>query len=118
MALNPSTLRRPLNLEILEPFVDRKKLRAPGPLGDHDQSVTLTRDDFVPVVQAEVGSAVAVPVYRYRLLIPMNQVLRGPGGEIQRTAIASAKDIHLIWTTIVRHFGGFTTTIIETPTLR
>ncbi len=118
MASTPSSPRRPLRLEVLEPLVARKKLKVARAFGEQEQTITLTRDDFMPVIQAEVGSNVAVAIYRYRVLIPMSQVGRGTDGEIERTVIATEEDILLIRSTIIRHFGGISTTILDVPTVR
>jgi hypothetical protein len=118
MSPNPSTARRPLNLEILEPLVARKKLKAARIVREQEQTVTLARDDFVPVVQADVGSLLAVSVYRYRLFIPVNQTIREADEKVQRVTIATEKDIFLLRSTIIRHFGGITMNFLDGPTVR
>jgi hypothetical protein len=110
--------RRALNLDVLEPLVARKKLKAARTFGDQEQTVTLARDDFVPVVQAEVGSAVAVSVYRYRVLVPITRIIRESPDQIQRLTIVTEPEIRLIRSTIIHHFGGITTTILDVPSIR
>jgi hypothetical protein len=107
-----------LNLEVLEPLIARKRLKVSRILGEQEQTVTLTRDDFVPVVQAEVGSGVAVTVYRYRILVPINQVIRETVGKPREVPIANDEDIQLIRSTLLRHFGGLTTTLVDLPSVR
>ena len=112
-----SSQRRPLNLQVLESFVTRKKLNAPRHIGE-GESVTLSHSDFVPVIQAEVGSEVAVSVYRFRVLVPINQVIRETTGKIQRLTITSNEHLDVIRNTIIRHFSGITTTVNAAPAVR
>ena len=112
-----STQRRPLNLQVLESFVTRKRLNAPRHI-DEGETVTLSHSDFVPVIQAEVGSEEAVSVYRFRVLVPINQVIRETTGKIQRLTITSNEDLDLVRNTIIRHFRGITTTVNAAPAVR
>lgn len=71
------------------------------------KNVPVPRDSFVPVVQAEVGSAVSIMVYRYRLLVPLVQIMEADR-EIRHIEIISDNDLVRLRNTLVRHFGGVT----------
>jgi len=42
------------------------------------KAVSLPRESFVPVVQAEVGGPVSLLVHRYRVLVPVAQIIQAP----------------------------------------
>jgi hypothetical protein len=72
------------------------------------QTVALPRDSFVPVLHADVGSPVSISVYRYRLLVPVAQIIRASPHEIRRDSVATDADIFTIRNALIRHFGGVT----------
>src|SRR5437016_1761303 len=69
--------RRPVDVTVLEAHTVRMKLRAAVLLPEtKKKTVSLPREAFVPLIQAEVGSPVPISVYRYRLLVPTAQIIR------------------------------------------
>jgi hypothetical protein len=72
------------------------------------KSISLPRDAFVPILQADVGSSVSVSVYRYRLLVPIAQIIRESALEVRRVLVATDEDIFAIRNALIRHFGGVT----------
>src|ERR1051325_10002052 len=81
LKMQPTTgpTRRPINEAALEPYIARRKPRSAKVLCAQEQSITLSRDEFVPIIQAEVGSDVPVNVYSYKVLVPIAQVVRESG---------------------------------------
>ena len=57
--------------------------------------MSLPCDSFVPVLHADIGSSVSVSVYRYRLLVPIAEILRESPHELRRyrTAAGLAADL-------------------------
>lgn len=105
----PSPQRRPLDLTPLEAHAARMKLRAGVVLSDaKKKTVSLPRDAFVPILQADIGSSVSVSVYRYRLLVPIAQIVRESAHEVRRLLVATEEDIFTIRNALIRHFGGVT----------
>jgi hypothetical protein len=72
------------------------------------KNVSLTRDDFVPVLHAGVGSPVSISVYCYRLYVPTAQVIQESAVSLRRISIATQLDVATIRDTLIRHFGGVT----------
>lgn len=72
------------------------------------KTVTLPRESFVPFVQAEVGASVPLLVHRYRLLVPVAQIIRESPEAVRRVMVATDADIFTIRNTFIRHFGGVT----------
>lgn len=106
---SPSPPRRPVDLAPLDGQAAGMKLRAGVVLPDtRKRTVSLPRDAFVPILQADVGSDVSVSVYRYRLLVPIAQIVRESAHEIRRISVATEYDIFTIRNTLIRHFGGVT----------
>jgi hypothetical protein len=70
--------------------------------------VSLARDQFVPRIQAEVGSELAVNVYRYRLLAPIAQITQESPSAVRRVLVATMEEIEELQNAFVRHFGGVT----------
>jgi hypothetical protein len=115
----PGPARRPFNPEALQPHLAKKKLRAPVVLPQiRRKTVSLARDSFAPVIQAEVGSDVSVNVYSYKVLVPIAQIIRQTDTDFRRVTIATQEDLDLLLTTLVEHFGGITGTVIDPPTIR
>jgi hypothetical protein len=72
------------------------------------KTVSLPRESFVPLLQADVGSSVSISVYRYRVLVPVAQVIRESARAVRRVEVATEGDIYTIRNTLIRHFGGVT----------
>ena len=105
----PSPQRRPVNLASLEEHTAKVKLRTGVVLPEvRRRSVSLPRESFVPVVQAEVGTTVPLLVHRYRILIPVTQVVWESAQVVRRLRIATREDVFTIRDTFIRHFGGVT----------
>jgi hypothetical protein len=105
----PAPQRRPVDLTPLDDHAARMKLRAGVVLSDtRRKTVSLPRDAFVPLLQADIGSSVSVVVYRYRLLVPVAQIIRESDQAIRRVLVATEGDIFAIRNTLIRHFGGVT----------
>src|SRR5262245_10501754 len=107
MARTTQPQRRRVDLTVLEGMAGRMKLRAgiefpPG----RSPNVTLPRDTFIPVVQAGVGSPSSITAYRYRLLVPVAQIIYESATSFRRIVIATDDDVTLIRETLGRHFGG------------
>ncbi len=101
--------RRTVNLHALEEHAARVKLRDGLVLPQtRRKTVALPRESFIPMIQAEVGAASALLVYRYRVLVPLAQVIRDSSGGIHHVEIATNDDIQVIRKTLIRHFGGVT----------
>jgi hypothetical protein len=106
---SPSPQRRPVNLASLEEHTAKVKLRTSIILtGARRKAISLPRESFVPVVQAEVGTSAPLLVYRYRLLVPLAQVIRESAHEVRRVTITTPDDVFVIRDTFIRHFGGVT----------
>lgn len=105
-----SPQRRPVNLTPLEEHAAKVKLRTGIllPVTKNRRSVSLPRDSFVPVIQAEVGTPIPLLVHRYRLLVPIAQIIRESAQAIRRIVVATAFDIDTIRDALIRHFGGVT----------
>jgi hypothetical protein len=105
----PSPPRRPVDLTPLDAHAARMKLRAGVVLSDTKRkTVSLSREAFVPILQADIGSPVSVSVYRYRLLVPIAQIIRESAHEVRRVLVATEGDIYTIRNALIRHFGGVT----------
>lgn len=105
----PPPERRPVNVAALEQHAVRMKLRAGITLPEsRKKTVSLPRDAFVPVVQAEVGSPVPLLVHRYRILVPIAQLIRETVRSVRRVLVASEADIDAIRDVLIRHYGGVT----------
>jgi hypothetical protein len=105
----PSPQRRPVDLTPLEEHAAKVKLRSGVVLpSGRRRTVSLPRESFVPVVQAEVGTPVPLLVHRYRLLVPIVQIVRESVQVIRRVAVATPADIDTIRDALIRHFGGVT----------
>jgi hypothetical protein len=101
--------RRPVDLSLLEEHARLLKPRAAIAREDsRKKSVTIPKADLVPILQADVGSEVSVDVYRYRLLLPIAQIISLNSGDVRRTIVANEDDLDTIQETFIRHFGGIT----------
>jgi hypothetical protein len=104
-----SPKRRPVDVAALETAAARMKLRTSVVLpATKKKAVSLPRDSFVPVLQADVGSSVSISVYRYRLLIPIVQVVQESAHSVRRLEIATEADVFTIRSALICHFGGVT----------
>ena len=106
-------MRRPVDLAAVEEHARLLKPKTGIARDDsRKKSVTIPKDALVPVVQADVGSKVSVDVYRYRLLLPIAQIIGKTAEDVQRVVVAHEDDIDTIQNTFIRHFGGVT---LQTP---
>ena len=104
-----SPKRRPVDLTALEKHAAKVKLRTSIALpGARKKTVALPRESFVSVIQAEVGSPVPLLVHRYRLLVPIAQLIQESSQEIRRVTVAARTDIDSVRDVLIRHFGGLT----------
>ena len=102
-------MRQPVNLTLLEEHAVKVKLRTSIILPEaKKRTVSLPRDSFVPMIQAEVGSLIPLLVHRYRLLVPVAQVTHDSTQSIRRMRIATGEDVFAIRDALIRHFGGVT----------
>jgi hypothetical protein len=108
--MSPATPnRRPVNLEALEEHALRMKLRTGIVLPEvKRKNVSLPRDAFIPVLRADIGSSIPVSVYRYRLYVPVAQIIPESPTAIRTVTIATKADVFTIRNTLIRHFGGVT----------
>jgi hypothetical protein len=98
-----------VDLTVLEQHTARVKLRAAILLPETTKkTVTLPRATFVPMIQAEVGSPVPLVVHRYRVLVPLAQLVGELSEPSRHLPIATADDLNTIRNTLTRHFGGVT----------
>jgi len=105
----PSAARRPVDLSFLDEHVKKLKPREAIARDDsRKKSVFIAKDTLVPIIQADVGREESVDVYRYRLLLPIAQIISKSAGDVRRLVVANADDLDTIQVTFVRHFGGAT----------
>ncbi len=111
--------RRPINPAILQPYLEKKKLRTAAVLPDtKKKTVSMMRETFVPVIQAEVGRAVPINVYRYKVLVPISQTIRETPEAFRRVIITTREDLDLLTSMLTDHFGGITGTVVDAPIIR
>jgi hypothetical protein len=104
-----SSKRRAVDLSSLDTHAARMKLRAGIVLSDSKKkTVSLPHEALVSLLQADIGSAVSISVYRYRLLVPIAQIIRESAHEVRRVLVATEEDIFTIRNALIRHFGGVT----------
>ena len=108
MARRSQPRRRPVDVSALDQLAAWVKLRTGIELPGGTKPVSVPRDSFVPVVQANVGSPTPISVYRYRLLVPVAQVVHESPTAFRRITIATDDEVALLRATLVRHFGGAT----------
>jgi hypothetical protein len=104
-----SPKRRPVDVTALEAHAAKVKLRTGIALPEgRKKTVALPRESFVPVIQAEVGAPAPLLVYRYRLLVPLVQIIRESPQAIRRVLVATDDDLDTLRVALIRHFGGVT----------
>jgi hypothetical protein len=113
MAAPSSPRRRPINPDALAPYAAEQKLARPMQPGAK-RSLSVSRDQLVPVVRADVGTEVPVPVYLYRIFVPLFQTVRESATVSRRIKIATDDDIDTLNEMFIRDFGGVTT-LQQTP---
>jgi hypothetical protein len=107
----PAPQRRPVDVTSLEERAAQMKLKLRTGVvlpEAKKKTVALPRESFVPLLQADVGSPVSVSAYRYRLLVPVAQIIRESAQSVRRVTVATEADIYTIRNTLIRHFGGVT----------
>jgi hypothetical protein len=102
-----SPRRRPINADHLRPYTAEQKLAQPIRAPTR-RSLSVGRDQLVPVVQAEVGAEVPVQVYHYRLFVPIVQILWDSPTACRRLTIATKDDLETLRNLFIRDFGGVT----------
>jgi hypothetical protein len=105
--------RRPINPEALAPYAHERKLARPIPPPTR-RSVSIDREQLIPVVRAEVGAEVPVLVYNYRIFIPRAEVIWESATVFRQIAVASEKDTETLRDLLIRDFGGVTM-LLQTP---
>jgi hypothetical protein len=99
--------RRPFNPQALAPYAAEQKLARPLlPAGR--RSVSISREQLIPVIQAEVGAEVPVPAYQYRLFVPVAQVIWESVTAFRQIVVATDDDIKSIRDLLIQDFGGVT----------
>jgi hypothetical protein len=89
--------RRPVNVAVLDAHVRAVKLRRGVELpAGRKKTVPLPREAFVPVVQADVGGPVALLVQRYRVLVPVAQIIRESLQAVRRLLVATQDHIEAL----------------------
>jgi hypothetical protein len=84
------------------------KLRAAINLPARKKTVSVPRESFVPMIQAEVGSPVPLLVYRYRILVPLGHIIRESLQAFRRIEVASNDDIDMIREVLIQQIAGVT----------
>jgi hypothetical protein len=94
---------------MLEERASQMKLRAGIVLPElRRRTVSVPRESFVPVIQAAVGSPVSLAVHRYRVFVPVAQIIQESVDSLRRRVVATDADIFAIRNALIRHFGGVT----------
>lgn len=111
--------RRPVDLSSFEQHVSLLKCKT-GIARDESRKkmVNVPKDSLVPMIQADVGSAVPVDVARYRLLVPIAQLISSRSGEIKRVMVATLNDLYTLEKAFIRHLGGATVHLQEPSPIR
>ncbi len=105
----PSPSRRRVDFSFLEEHVQKLKPKDAIVRDDtRKKSVSVAKDALVPVIRADVGRDESVDVYRYRLLLPIAQIISKSAEDVRRIVVAHEDDIDTIQETFIRHFGGAT----------
>lgn len=114
-----SPKRRPVDLSALDEHVILLKLKAGIAREDSGKKrVSIPKGALCPIVQAEVGSEVSTDVFRYRLLVPIAQIIAKSARDVRRVVVASTEDLDTIQETFIRHFGGATFQLQEPSPIR
>jgi hypothetical protein len=75
----PPPQRRPVNVTALEEHATRRKLRAGVVLPEAKRkTLSLARESFVPLLQADVGTSVPISFYRGGRIVPDTGLLADP----------------------------------------
>jgi hypothetical protein len=107
MATSSSPRQRPINPDNLLPYTVEQKLARPVQAGA-GRSVSIRRDQLIPVVRAEVGSEVPIQAYHYRIFVPIAQVIWESANAYRRITVATEDDIDTLRNLLIRDFGGVT----------
>jgi hypothetical protein len=91
----------------LAPYAVEQKLARPVPAATR-RSISIAREQLVPVVQAEVGAEVPVLVYNYRIFVPVAQVVFESATAFRQVAVATEEDINTLRNLFIKDFGGVT----------
>lgn len=111
--------RRPVDLSVLERHVSVLKSKTGIARDDsRKKTVNVPKGSLVPMIQADVGSAVPVDVARYRLLVPIAQLITTAAGGVERVMVATLSDLNTIEKAFVHHLGGATVHLQEPSPIR
>lgn len=114
----PTSSRRPFNPALLDSHAAPQKLKASRTLDPASTTISLTAEDFIPVIRADVGSETAVLVRRYRVLLPLAQIIRESADAFRRVTIAGSVEIAALRNMLIQHFGGVTLNVLDPSPLR
>lgn len=117
MTRSPSS-RRPIDFSSLEEHVALLKLKAAIVRDDSKKRLSVPPAALCPIVQADVGGEVSTDVFRYRLLVPIAQIIAKSTRDVRRVTVASPEDLDTIQETFIRHFGGATFHVQEPSPIR
>lgn len=107
MSPSPPQRHRPINPEALLPYATEQKLARPVPPATK-KSVSISREQLIPVVQAEVGAEVPIAAYNYRIFVPVTQVIWESPTAFRQLVVATKEDIETLRNLLIRDFGGVT----------
>jgi hypothetical protein len=107
MADSSSPRRRPIQPDRLLPYAAPQKLARPVQAPSR-RTVSIGREQLVPVVRAEVGADTPVPGYHYRVFVPTFQIIWESATTCRRGAIATDEDLATLRNLLIRDFGGVT----------
>jgi hypothetical protein len=107
MTAPSSPRQRPIDPQALAPYALEQKLSRPLPPTTR-RSQSIRREQLIPVVQAEVGAEVPIPVYSYRIFVPIAQIIRESATAFRQVVIATDEDIETLRNLLIQDFGGVT----------
>jgi hypothetical protein len=107
MTAPSSPRRRRVDPQALAGYaVEQKLIRPVSPTTR--RSVSINRDQLIPVVQAEVGAEVPIPAYNYRIFVPVAQVIWESPTAFRQVVVATDEDIETLRNLFIQDFGGVT----------
>jgi hypothetical protein len=99
--------RRPFDPQALAPYAVEQKLARPVPPANR-RSVSIRREQLVPVVRAEVGAEAPVSVYNYRIFVPVAQLIFESATAFRQVVVATDEEIVALRNLFIKDFGGVT----------
>ncbi|HEX5443680.1 MAG TPA: hypothetical protein VFW87_07620 [Pirellulales bacterium] len=114
-----SPKRRPVDFSSLEKHISKLKIKDGIARDDsRKKTVSIDKGALCPIIQADVGAQESTDVFRYRLLIPIAQIIARTPDDIRRVVVASGRDLTTIQNAFIRHFGGATFQLQEPSPIR